>query len=106
MLIFVQILVATMAVSVFAMLFWVLYSKLLVPIRSTDEVQVQTTLTISGDASGLEAALDGFAWLRKNGVLTGQILLVDEGLSEEGQTLVELLIIRHSRLEIICAPKS
>lgn len=70
---------------------WLCFGKLLRPMGGKDML---TLIPVDGAGDGLEQALVGLDWLRGAGLVAGQVILVDRGLTEDGRALAFQLIAR------------
>ena len=91
-----QILIAVAAVSVIFGVIWSLFWSLKTPVRCGHGTGMSTVLTVQGGAEGLEQTLKGLVWLHENGTMSGQILLVDAGLNDEGRILARLILKKYT----------
>lgn len=68
-------------------LVWLAYGALLLPgVRP-----VETAVEAAGDGEGLEQTVKALLWLRRAGLLWGEIVLEDRGLTERGAELCRAL---------------
>lgn len=71
-----------------ALLLWCLLGLLLVPVFGPDMV---TLCFAKKDGMFLEHRVRSYGWLREGRMTGGRLIIVDDGLSEEGQKLSKLL---------------
>ena len=98
---FIQIAIALAAIAAIFGLIWFLYGRLLTPVRGGKNVIVDPVVTVSGGAEGLEQTIEGLIWLRKNGTLTGRIIIVDNGLDADGISLAQQAMKKHGYI-VLC----
>jgi hypothetical protein len=73
------------------MLCWLLYGWFLLPAQGS---KLQIQVEASGDGAAAVHTLRALGWLTSSGLLHGQIVLLDAGLSPEGQRRLRQLL-RH-----------
>ena len=61
------------------------------PVPKTDGARLFTVVAVCGDAPQLEQTVDGLIWLRKNGTLSGGVIIADCGLAPDARKVAELL---------------
>ena len=84
--------VLSLALSLaFLFLLWSIKGWLLRPVIGGKNACLTVTVSVKGAARGLEQTVSGLKWLRKNGSLRADILIVDEGLEPEAAELARLL---------------
>ena len=88
---FLEIVLSLLAVTGFLALGWLCFGRLLRPMGGKGAV---TLLPARGEGEDLEQALTGLLWLRGSGLLEGRILIVDCGLTAEGQAMAQALCRR------------
>jgi len=98
--IFLQIAITLALAAVVLGVFWSMFGRLRIPVRSTRGLTVHTVLSVCGKAEGLEQAIEGLIWLQQNSTIDGQILIADCGMDDEGHTLVQLAIKKHNKITI------
>ena len=98
--IFVQILIAMGAVSVMFGIIWLIIGRLRTPILWGSQVRVSTVVSATGEAEGLEQALDGLIWLQENGLLKGQIVIADCGMDRDGERLARQAVKKYGKIAI------
>ena len=79
---------------------WIVYGSLRSPIIVGRDTDVHTIISVSGSAEGLEQTLEGLLWLRENGIIIGQIAVVDCGLTQDGQILTRLLLKKYETVAL------
>lgn len=93
------IMIACLAACGVLLILWTMVEALLMPLPTEEAVLV---LPLSGDGAQVEQQIRGCRWLREHRGLRARLLLVDQGLTPEGQIQVELLI-RGQEGERLCA---
>ena len=78
-----EILVGALAAWRLIMLVWTIVGLVLLPLSR--DMPITVVLHGSGDAPWMERCLQGVLWLRDTGLLWWTVLILDEGLSYEGQ---------------------
>lgn len=86
-----EIIFSLLAVTGLLALGWLCFGKLLRPMGGGDML---TLIPVAGEGEGLEQALAGLDWLRGAGLVAGQVVLVDRGLTEHGAELALRLTLR------------
>lgn len=79
-------------------LVWLLFGRLLWPVGGTESTLWMVVLA-RGDGGTLEHTVRGLGWLCRAGLWRGRILMVDRGLTPEGQE-VALRLARNGRAEL------
>jgi hypothetical protein len=64
-------------------------------VEAGEDVCLTSRITAIGDGQGLERAVEGLIWLRDNGTLRADIVIIDGGLTDEGKKRAELLSARY-----------
>ena len=59
---------------------WRLRGVMLTPVRSGAHIRTQIILWVDGAAPSLEQTVNGLTWLRANGTLPGEVLIIDRGM--------------------------
>lgn len=85
---------AVFAVIGMAFLVWLAYGWLLLPGRCPVRVLVKA----SDDGDGLEQTVKSLLWLRRSGLLQGEIAICDAGLSHSG-LLIAMTLARRNDVE-------
>ena len=70
---------------------WLALGALLLPGRC----DVRLTVSARGGGEGLEQTVRGLLWLRRTGLLRGEIIIEDRGLDRDGLALARALAERH-----------
>jgi hypothetical protein len=65
------------------MLLWTLIGVLLLPLGR--ELPLTVVVRCQGDAPWLEHCLRALVWLRDSGILWWQVVILDQGLTQEGR---------------------
>ncbi len=95
-----NILLCTLAAAGLILLGWALGAALLLPIKSREAFMV---LTAAGDGSHLEQQCRAFLLLRSAGLLRRPLIIVDNGLTPEGQTIASALKNTYTDI-CLCTP--
>lgn len=85
-----KILISTLAAALVLFLVWWARGAMLTPVRIGKQSVLTINLRVSGYEPALEESLDGLVWLRDNGTLKGDIVLIDAGMDEETRQLAKL----------------
>lgn len=85
----IQITLCVLLILGFAWLLWMLGCALLTPVRSGRDTRITLVVQARGDAPELEQLLRGIRWLRENGTLMADVLLVDCCLTDDARALCE-----------------
>jgi len=96
--IFLQITIAVLAAVCIFGIFWAAFGTMRTPVRCGKGCALSTIVSVRGSAPELEQTLKGLIWLQENGALTGQILIADCGMDEEGQALVRLAVKKYEKI--------
>lgn len=62
---------------------WILRGMLLMPLKLGKNTRLMVLLQVKGVEPCLEQTVKGLDWLRSNGTLPGDIVIVDDGMDEE-----------------------
>lgn len=84
----IEVFVALLAVWGMVSLGWLVLGRLVMPQEPEEWLSV---LPARGDGETLEQSVRGLIWLRCAGVATGTIVILDQGLSPEGERLAQAL---------------
>lgn len=71
---------------------WLLFGRLVTPLRV--EEPVYTVLRAAGDGGGLEQSVNGLLWVAAGRLPGTVVVIVDAGLTPEGRQRAELLAAR------------
>ena len=93
-----EILLCALAAALILGLLWLLLAQFLLPIRAKEAFLV---LLGQGDGENLEQNCRAYLLLRSAGMLRRPLLLVDDGLSEEGLALARQLTLLDSSI-LLC----
>lgn len=85
---FLEIVLSLLAVTGLLALGWLCFGRLLRPMGGKGAV---TLLPARGEGEDLEQALTGLLWLRGAGLTVGRVVVVDLGMTHQGQALAQLL---------------
>ena len=92
-----QIIIAAVIIGVLAGLMHYGKKQVCLPVYTDDNAQIEIRVYCRGDGKNLQQTVKGLEWFVENKTIPGKILLVDEGLSDEGQKTAEILC-RDSRV--------
>ena len=87
----------------FLFLLWTIKGWLLRPVIGGKDSRLTVTVPVKGAAPELEQIISGLLWLKKNGTLNADILIVDEGLEQETAQLARLLSKDDMSVQV-CSP--
>ena len=94
----------SMALSLgFLFLLWSIKGWLLRPAIGGKDACLTVTVSARGEAKNLEHTISGLKWLKKNGSLCADILIVDEGLEPKAAELARLLSKDDMSIQV-CSP--
>lgn len=96
----VEIIVAFLAAGGLLVLGWGLFGRLLTPIAGE---RVWAVVQARDGAEWLEHDVAGLLWLRKSGMAGFTIVIMDEGLDENGRAVAAALIDRESNIRLCVA---
>lgn len=82
----------TLAISgIIAIAFWYLNGTMVTPVESAENIDIQLAVKVCDAAPTLEHTVSGLLWLIENGTLTGEILIIDDGMDEYTRLTAEML---------------
>ena len=87
----------------FLLLLWTIKGFLLRPVKSKSASKVTVLITADEKAKYLEREVERLRWLREDGLLRADILIVDMGMSGETAQIAGSLLQNDSSLRI-CKP--
>lgn len=87
----------------FLLLLWTIKGFLLRPAKSKSASKVTVLITADEKAKYLEREVERLRWLREDGLLRADILIVDMGMSGETAQIADSLLQNDSSLRI-CKP--
>lgn len=96
---FLNILIGFLVLCGAVLVVWGFVGLLMKPVFGEDMV---TFLFVSGDGHGLEQQVRSYGWYRDGRLSGGSLVLVDNGLSQEGRRIAELLCGRYDWLSLLC----
>lgn len=96
----VEIIVAFLAAGGLLALCWGLFGRLLTPVTGE---RVWAVVRACGGAESLEQDVAGLLWLRKTGLAGFGVVIVDDGLNEEGRAVASALLNREVGLRLCAA---
>lgn len=94
-----EVILSLLAVAGMLSLSWLLFGRLLTPAGNGETVSL---VPGQGDGEDLEQAVRGLLWLRGGGMLQGDLVIVDCGLSSTGRAIAAALCMREPGVEV-CA---
>lgn len=93
----IEVLLSLLAVVGLLSLSWLLLGRLLTPAGSGETLSL---VPGRGDGETLEQSVRGLLWLRGGGLLAGNIVIVDCGLTAAGRAVAVALCLREPGVEI------
>lgn len=84
---------------------WLLFGRLVTPVKTGKDVRLYCLLRARGDAENLQQTVKSLQWMDSTRVLRARIMIVDDGLSEEGRKMAETLIRQKPEL-VLCEMES
>jgi hypothetical protein len=76
---------------------WLLWGRLLLPVGGGETC---TLVPGRGDGENLEQTVKGLLWLQGGGLLTGRVVIVDDGLTPAGKEVAAALCLGHSGVTV------
>ena len=95
-----KILISALAAALIIFLVWWARGAMLTPVRIGKQSVLTIQLLVRGYEPALEETLDGLIWLRDNGTLKGDIVLIDAGMDEETRQMAMLAERRFSCIRL------
>ncbi len=92
-----EVVLSLLAVAGMMSLSWLLFGRILTPAGNRETVSM---VPGQGDGEGLEQAVRGLLWLRGGGMLQGELVIVDCGLSPTGRSIAAALCMREPGVEV------
>lgn len=89
--------------SGFVFLLWEFKGWLLKPILGGRSTSITVVVSAKGAAPELEQTISGLLWLKRNGTLNADILIIDEGLDDEAAMKARLLSTEDYSVQV-CSP--
>lgn len=99
--ILIEMIVAFLATGGLLCLCWVLFGRLLAPVAGDS---VCAVVRSSGAGERLEHDVSGLLWLRAGGLCKSAIVIMDEGLDDEGLAIAAALMKREADIRL-CKPE-
>lgn len=93
----VEVLLSLLAVTGLLSLGWLLFGRILTPAGNGESVSL---IPGRGEGETLEQAVRGLLWLRGMGMLTGNVVIVDCGLTSGGRAVAAALCLREPGVEV------
>lgn len=87
----------------FVLLLWTMKGWLLKPVIGGKDTRLTVTVAARGRASELEQTVSGLLWLKKNGTLNADILIIDRGLDSDAARTARLLSTDDYSVQV-CSP--
>lgn len=75
-----KIVISALLAAALLALCWRLRGVMLTPVKTGEHVRAQVVLWVDGAAPGLEQTVNGLTWLRANGTLRAEVVIVDRGM--------------------------
>lgn len=100
----IEIITAFLLALAFLLLLWTVKGFLLRPTACGKNLRVTTLITADGNAKDLECEVTSLRWLREDGRLNADIIIVDAGMDNETAELAGILQRRDPSL-MICKPE-
>ena len=75
-----KIVIGAVLAAVLLALCWRLRGVMLTPVKPGEHIRTQIVLWVDGAAPSLEQTVNGLTWLRTNGTLPGDVVIVDRGM--------------------------
>lgn len=94
-----EIVVGALAAWGLIMLIWTLAGVFLLPLNR--RIPLTVVLHCRGESPWMERCLQGVLWLRNSGMLWWTVLILDEGLSGEGQDRAKRLAQEQSQVLVM-----
>lgn len=85
------------------LLIWALKGRLLRPVIGGKHSKVTVVVTAGADAWRLEREISGLRWLREDGILKADILIVDTGMDKETAQIANSLAQNNPSV-LFCRP--
>lgn len=73
---------------------WLLRGMLLMPLAKGKHTVITVVVKVNGFEPFLEQTVSGLSWLESNGILPGNVVIVDDGMDEETRTVAQRLATR------------
>lgn len=70
---------------------WLLRGMLLMPLVKGKHTKITVVVKVQGFEPCLEQTVSGLNWLKSNGTLPGNVVIVDDGMDAETRTVAEHL---------------
>ena len=85
------------------LLIWIVKGRLLRPVIGGKNSKVTVVVTAGADSECLEREIRGLRWLREDGMLKAEVLIVDAGMDSETAQIAYSLA-RNNPSVLICRP--
>jgi len=85
------------------LLIWALKGRLLRPVIGGKNSRVTVVVAAGKDSKHLERAICGLRWLKDDGILMADVLIVDAGMDNETAQIADSLARNNSSIQI-CSP--
>lgn len=85
------------------LLIWALKGRLLRPVIGGKNSKVTVIVAAGADSDRLESEISGLRWLRDDGILKADILIVDAGMDRETAQIANSLARNNSSV-LLCRP--
>lgn len=88
----------------FMLLLWSLKGFLLKPVKPQKDLKVTILITANETADGLEQEIKNLRWLKQDGRLDAELLIVDAGMDENAALAADILTRSDPSVQI-CRPE-
>ena len=86
------------------LILWLIKGFLLRPVIGGTGARITVAITANGNAREMEHVVSGLKWLRQNGTLRADILIVDDGLGTEAQKAADIITKYNENINF-CTPE-
>lgn len=84
------IIAVTIAIAAFVLI-WLLRGIVLTPVPAGKNMDIKVLVCVRGESPELETAVEALLWLKKNGTLPAEIIVRDDGMSDETADMAHLM---------------
>ena len=95
-----EVILSLLAVAGLLSLSWLLLGRILTPAGNGETLSL---VPGKGDGESLEQSVRGLLWLRGGGMLSGDVVIVDCGLTTTGRAVAAALCLREPGVEVCSA---
>ena len=86
-----ELLIVLLICAILLVVFYMVKELLVLPVQINEDTRLTMVIHASGTGKNLEQTVGGLLWLRNSGKVKFELVLRDEGLTEEGRRLATLL---------------